>query len=285
MSYYYKYKFISPEPLYAKVKEELRSYFETGVVDDLLFPIWTKHCLDNLGKSSYVITETYFEVEDYKAKLPSDFHSVREAWMCATTYQKYPLPGAVYTSTAMRITPEGLQCPSNECPGRCDMCSDLMYVTYKITDEVITGFSKKFLLKPGNISNSGCDFFCANYGSTSLDTFDIVGDKFVTNFRKGSVYMVYYADPTSECGAPLIPDNIKIRQYIEDYIKYKIFEQVYNSVTDETFNQVQNKYMNYRQIAEESFVVASIETKKETTQQKMMKIKNSYNRFNRYNID
>ena len=28
MSYYYKYNFISPEPIYATVKEELKSYFD-----------------------------------------------------------------------------------------------------------------------------------------------------------------------------------------------------------------------------------------------------------------
>ena len=36
MSYYYKYDFVSPEPLYATVKEELKSYFDTGAVDDLI---------------------------------------------------------------------------------------------------------------------------------------------------------------------------------------------------------------------------------------------------------
>ena len=38
MSYYYKYDFVSPEPLYATVKEELKSYFDTGkyVSDELV---------------------------------------------------------------------------------------------------------------------------------------------------------------------------------------------------------------------------------------------------------
>ena len=58
MSYYYKYSFISPEPLYATVKEELKSYFDTGAVDDLMFGTWTDKALRKLGKSSYSIAET-----------------------------------------------------------------------------------------------------------------------------------------------------------------------------------------------------------------------------------
>ena len=56
MSYYYKYNFVSPEPIFAEVKEELRSYFDTGMVDDILFPKYVEDCLKRLGRSSYKIT-------------------------------------------------------------------------------------------------------------------------------------------------------------------------------------------------------------------------------------
>jgi hypothetical protein len=36
--------------LYATVKEELKSYFDTGAVDDLLFPTYVNKCLSNLVK-------------------------------------------------------------------------------------------------------------------------------------------------------------------------------------------------------------------------------------------
>ena len=55
ISNYYKYPFESPEPLYAKIKLELKSYFDTGAVDDLLFPVYIKYCLDKLGRLSYDI--------------------------------------------------------------------------------------------------------------------------------------------------------------------------------------------------------------------------------------
>lgn len=45
MSYYYKYTFTSPESIYSLVKEEFKSYFDTGAVDDLLFPTYLDKCL------------------------------------------------------------------------------------------------------------------------------------------------------------------------------------------------------------------------------------------------
>lgn len=57
MSYYYKYNFTTPEIVYSTVKEELKSYFDTGAIDDLLFPTYADKCLRKLGRSSYVISE------------------------------------------------------------------------------------------------------------------------------------------------------------------------------------------------------------------------------------
>lgn len=78
MSYYYKYDFVSPESIIAEVKEELKSYFDTGIVDDTLFPIYIEDCLKRLGRSSYKIVENVFNIENYTCKLPSDFAGIRE---------------------------------------------------------------------------------------------------------------------------------------------------------------------------------------------------------------
>lgn len=289
MSYYYKYNFVSPEPVYANVKEELRSYFDTGQVDDLMFPIWTQKCLDTLGKGSYQINETYLEVDGYQAKLPSDFVSVREAWICATVSgPTYKLPGAYYKSTTMRLTPHPTECLSEEDCNDCATCPpDLMSITYKTTGEVVSTFKVVNLLTPGNITRNSCstDLWCANYGANSLESYDVVGNKFVTNFASGSVYLIYYSNEVGDCGNQMIPDNFRIKEYIECFLKFKTYEQLFNSVGDETFNQIQSKYMYYKQVCDEARVMAQIEAKKETIYDKMRAIKRSYNRHNRYNID
>lgn len=73
MAYYYRYNFISPEPIYSIVKEELKSYFDTGAVDDLMFPTYLDKCLQKMGRSSYVIAEQTLDISGYEARLPDNF--------------------------------------------------------------------------------------------------------------------------------------------------------------------------------------------------------------------
>ena len=66
MSYYYRYNFVSPEPIFAIVKEELKSYFDSGAIDSLLFPTWLSKCLDKLGKSSLYIVPTILHIDCFE---------------------------------------------------------------------------------------------------------------------------------------------------------------------------------------------------------------------------
>ena len=93
MSYYYKYAFVSPEPVYSTVKEELKSYFDTAAVDDLLFPTYLDKALKKLGRTTYVITDEILFVQDFEARLPDNFYAVREAWM-TTEVANYPYQSA-----------------------------------------------------------------------------------------------------------------------------------------------------------------------------------------------
>src|SRR5680860_826812 len=100
MSYYYKYQFISPEGIYSTVREELKSYFDTGAIDDLLFATYTDKCLKKLGKSSYTITQEALFIEDFEARLPDNFHAVREAWMCTSiSARSYQSASSFYSQT------------------------------------------------------------------------------------------------------------------------------------------------------------------------------------------
>ena len=81
MSYYYKYNFTTPEIVYSTIKEELKSYFDTGAIDDLLFPTYLDKCLRKLGRTTYIISETALFIEDFQCRLPDNFYAVREAWM------------------------------------------------------------------------------------------------------------------------------------------------------------------------------------------------------------
>lgn len=287
-TYYYKYNFISPEPLYAIVKEELRSYIDTGAIDDTMWPIYTSKCLQKLGRGSYKILEWVLNIEDFKAKLPPDFLAVREAWMCTQTGVIKPNANAGYsqvTQTSTNLTPGDLYCDG------CAACNnpEIIRLVYKTTKEVLMTFEHKYLLKPGNVSvQDHCSLDCKNtnpvYNHHDYDSFDIRDNKFVTNFRTGTVHLVYYSQEYTEDGYQMIPDNYRIKEFIELFIKQKMFEQLANQVTDETYNQIQAKADKYKAMADEAYIIAQIETKKQTIYQKHHSIIHQMHRNDKYNI-
>jgi hypothetical protein len=346
MSYYYKYNFTSPEMVYATVKEELKSYFDTGAVDDLMFPTYLDKCLRKLGRSSYVISEIALDIEDFEARLPDNFYAVREAWMCTeipqypyqtansfysqagmeTTIQVSPIisnqppdcesgveealdaliealsqnqPSTSSTSTT-RKNGGSCGCNNYDCNGECASFPEIIQAVYKTNHQMARSYKRSYMLKPGNISaRNKCDvtysdnwkFTATNPhlheftpGSAGIDSFDIRDNKFVTNFRNGIVHLVFYAYEFDGSGNQMIPDNFRIREYIEAFIKYKVFETLANQINDETFDQLQKKLGYYKQLSEEAFIMADIEIKKQDVFTKQRRIKQDLNRFNMYEL-
>jgi len=294
MSYYYKYNFITPDIVYSTVKEELKSYFDTGAVDDLMFPTYLDKCLRKLGRTTYVISEEILYIEDFEARLPDNFFAVREAWLC-TAIDGYPYRSAnsfysqADSATTIQVSPMTVggqvcsHCNQSGCSGDC--MPEIIQAVYKTNNERNVTYTKKYLLKPGNISVRGnCALDCANFGSSAPDSFDIRDNKFVTNFRTGTVYLIFYATEYDNAGNQMIPDNFRIREYIEAFIKYKVFETLSNQLTDETFQQIQQKLAYYKQLSDEAFIMADIEIKKQDVYAKQRRIEQDLNRFNMYEL-
>jgi hypothetical protein len=297
MSYYYKYDFVSPEPIFATIKEEFKSYFDTGAVDDLLFPTYLDKCLKKLGRTTYTIVPVILDITDFEAKLPDNFYAVREAWLCVDIpVRSMQYPSSFYTQTATAtsiqigptITDQTNSCSNDscsnvDCHGEC--LPTLIQVVYKHNNEVMRNIHKQYLLKPGNISvKNHCDLQCSNFGSNAEDSFDIRDNKFVTNFRRGTVYLLMYATEYDEIGNQLLPDNYRIREFVEAFIKYKIMEVMTNQTNDETFNQLQQKLIYYKQLADEAYIMADIEIKKQDVFSKQRRITKDLNRFNMYEL-
>ena len=304
MGKYYKYNFVSAEPTFAIVKEELKSYFDTGAVDDLLFPTYVNKCLSKLGRGTLPIREVPIVVEDFQATLPQDFQFPREVWFCAELDTvSASSPTSLYTQAtdicSVRVYPVTTDeeaicrtCGSGACPeeGGDDCISELE--VYKSQPEIIRSFKQLFLLKPGNVAAYGRDGLeyksnISSYGmtpgSSTYDSFDIKGEKLVTTFRKGIIHLIYYSDGRDDRDSgTLIPDDYRIQEYIELFLKYKTFETVFNQTHDETYNQVERKMMTAKQLADEAFILASIEMKKETLHRKVEKIKNEQKRFRKF---
>jgi hypothetical protein len=313
MSIYYKYQFVSPEGVYATVKEELKSYFDTGAVDDLLFPTYLNKCLDKLGKTTYSIVETPLYIENYQARLPDNFYGAKEAW--ATTEIKqwsYRDANAFYsqagTADTIQVSPITTDCiPDNPCCGNtgCDgkCMPEYMQTVYKTTHVTPRSYRRTYLLAPGNINASkyctaGYTGNVNEYGQNAVgsrhpnfvpyesttNSFDIRDNKFVTNFRSGIVHLVFYSADYDDHGNQLVPDNYRIKEYLEAFIKYKVMETLTNQINDETFNQMQQKMLYYKGLSDEAYILADIETKKQDSWTKQRRIKKTLNRNQMYEL-
>jgi hypothetical protein len=177
---------------------------------------------------------------------------------------------------------------------------ELIQAVYKTNHQTTRSYKRAYLLKPGNISaRNHCDVEYTNAwrftatnpalneftpGSASYDSFDIRDNKFVTNFRNGIVHLIFYANEYDGSGNQLMPDNFRVREYIEAFIKYKVFETLSNQINDETFEQINRKLGYYKQLSEEAFIMAMIEIKKQDAYAKQRRIKQDLSRFNMYEL-
>jgi len=279
VSYYYKYNFVSPEPIYTQVKEQLKSYFQTGVIDDILFPTYTENCLKRLGRSSYKIEENVFRLEDYETKLPDNFEAVRELYLITPYEQSYQMPNSCYEQATVKVTPERDKCDGGFCS------PSEIKVTYKTTGTVIQRFECSHLLKPGNVhAQQNCSLDSYNRYSDSMESFDIRNGKIITNFPQGTLYMVYYVKDYDENQYQLIPDNQRIQDYLLAELLFRCFENIYNNVSDETLKQIEGKMIYYERKRDEAKVIAEVEIKKQTIEKQISATLSARNRLRKYNI-
>jgi hypothetical protein len=276
---YYQYSFQSPEPIYALVKEELRSYFDSGAVDDLLFSLWTEKVLEKLGRGALKITNTFLDLVDGKAWLPDDFSAVRELWMLQTDTLVQQTASAAYSqvlATSIRLDTPDIKCEP------CSDCNNpkIVQAIYKTTGAVLQQYTRSFLLRPGHIIDS--PYPCANSISDSSTIYDIEDGQIRTNLTTGQLYLMYYATLQDQHGYQLVPNDVRIKEAIEYFLKFKIHEQLYNQATDESFNQCRVKKQEAEAEYFDKFTVAESWMKKETMEMKRAAIQRQKTRLNGY---
>ena len=274
-----------------------------------MFPTYLDKCLKKLGRTTYVIAEQPLYIEDFQARLPDNFVAVREAWMC-TEIPQYPYQSAnsfysqAASQTTIQVSPYisgTVPCTNPQCTTGCPTCMpELIQAVYKTNNSVARSYQQQYLLKPGNISARGnCDVEYTNAwqfteyapplheftpGAAGYDSFDIRDNKFVTNFRNGIVHLIFYVTEYDAVGNQMIPDNYRIREFVEAFIKYKVFEMLSNQLTDETFQQISQKLAYYKQLSEEAYIMADIEIKKQTPWEKQRRVRNDLQRFAQYEL-
>lgn len=295
--FYRNQKFVSPEPIYARIKEEMKAYFNTGQIDDLMFPIWTKDCIKKFKNTYLEIKPAVLDLFDSKAELPCDFKSIREVYICST-YNKGPIkaPFTYYYQTDCRVGPVETDactdCNKPECTPSFESpvpflgsTPEQFRVTHKVNTWMDFTFSLTGLLKPGNHKTIRvCHDGCPNLTCEARDTFDIINNHIVTSFPTGTLYIAYYADTEMDNGYSEIPDEHEFQQYVYKYIRYMIYQQLYEQAGDETISALGQKMQFAQRQADEQFIIARNEAIGETVYDVQQAIKRSYNRHNRFRL-
>lgn len=279
-----RYEYISSESLYAEIKEMLKTYFDSGSIDDVMFPIWTKDALSKFRRSFLQMEFIVLEVNNNEAQLPDDFKAVREVWACHNIYKYYQSPNAYYYQKDCIIQDmeefdkcspcqphEDKPVPKLSCPSTtCNPCDKQYIVTHKVTHHNVLKYNLHYLLQPGL--------------GKAHNIYNISNCKIITNFCEGILHMVYYKDIYDNEDNILIPDNIRIRDYIRLYIITKIFETLSHQITDETLRQIENKFIFYRQERDEAYILADIESKKYDIWELSKSISRTRSRFRNFRL-
>ena len=308
-----KERLVSPAKIYARVKEEMRSYFNTGAIDDLLFPIWTKDCIDKFENTYMPLKEAVMDMHNHKCPLPCDFKYVREVWV-TFTYDKGPVtsPHVFYYQTDCRIEPSPSYDSNNSCtdctpgyqcfppsqtptevalPSLCNVPPEYV-VTHKVMEQMMFRFHVTGMLKPGNFKTIGrCAEGCPNLDAFCVDTFDIIGNNLVTSFAQGTIYMAYFAEAATvpedegpDAGYYLIPDNEPFQKYLYYYLRMMVYRQLFDQATDESFNQINNKYQLAQSEADTAYINAKDYAVNQDIYSVQRAIIRSYNRNNRFRL-
>lgn len=270
------YKYISVKSIYAQVKEELKSYFNTGAVDDLLFDTYTLYVISEFNRTYFKKYEMPLKVEDGEAKLPDNFRFVKGVFICSNVNVLSNIGGSRYFLDDCRL----LSLPRNRCdvcfelPDPCANCSKCINKDYTVIHAhrqfEIMNYRISQELFPDYMTRENKCLHCSK-GKNLGDRFYSISEdscRLYVPFTSGTVHLEYYGDPYGQFGEDIqIPDRPAFKDYLLKYLKFKTFESLFNSTTDESFNQITQKLSFYKTEKEIAYVDAKNESITQTQEQ------------------
>jgi hypothetical protein len=238
---YENINFISSEPLIAEVKQELKSYFESGAISEILIPTFIDQALRKLKVMVLKPDDVILHFVNYKSELPCDFALLDRAVLYDSdiTFSSgmTSLKGYWYQSYEVL---EGCV----DCTPKTEYFEQLMIPTpgFKIT------MKNPKWVRVYHGSKSLCTEGCPNLNEPSPDIIQIHDNKTVSSsFEEGCIHVRYFSRPMDDDGIPTVPEILEVEEYIKAYLKFKFFEILWHSQIDESAAQVEKKFQYYKQ--------------------------------------
>lgn len=232
---YNNWNYISSETLVAELKEELKSYFDSGSLTETLIPTYISNALRKLKVLVLEYKEDILTLDNYRAKLPSDFAYLKDAYLlCTVTNITNPVASTVFEYYKKTY---------------CNDSCDTEYETFEKTTQTLPAWVSTnlnpTLLRVYFTSKTYCTSDCAGLSVRTDDEITINNKTMTATFPEGDIFIQYWNQPEDDFG-PLIPEIVEVEDYVKAFLFYKLFEQLYNSVTDESINIIERKLQFYR---------------------------------------
>ena len=231
--------YISSDTLVAEVKQELKSYFESGAISEVLIPTFIDQALRKLKVLVMQPKDAVLHFVNYKSELPCDFTLLDRAMMYDHEVEWHAgvnsLTGYWYQSI------EKFNCTT------CQVKEE----TYETITVPSAGFKIKMKqpkwIRVYHGSKQFCTEGCDNLSVSSTDVLQIYNNsKVSSSFETGCVYIRYFSKPLDDNGIPMVPEILEVEEYVKAYLKFKFFEMLWHSIMDESVRQIENKLQYYK---------------------------------------
>ena len=230
-------KYISSDIVINELKDKLSTWFDGNHVDDSILYPRIEHCLSKISLDNHPEKFTVLEIEQGKAKLPSDFKQLCLALSCMPRVKENELS----RFNEVINTEERHVCELNLCESSCDVCHDECGNMYQMV-QTFNRYPEKIVwdtfdvLCIGKDTKPLCSDDCFNFRSKSPNHIEIKNGYLHTNFDDGLVYIEYVAK--LEDGVHfLIPDHPTIKEWIKADMIHEVFQTIYYNGMDDVLQR------------------------------------------------
>lgn len=282
-----EFKFKSTQHLFSAIKSDLEIFDQLGLIDESKYYRKIKRFLEELGTGIYKEKHGMILVENYRAYLLTDFNLLYAAYRCQCNSEVKNHTKHFQKGWSFWVEEESQKYNSNQCDLQ-ESCWDekINYrVRHYIGEEQTTSiFHSLVLLSVTNRSWEFCDNECLSMHCKSDDeiSLDVTSNAIITNFESGFIYIQYWAFLYDENGLLLILDVAIIEGAVEDFIKYKIFEDswINNSTQD-----IERKYLMLKEDSKKSKKLASYYISLLSFQNTVQYARSNRNKFHKFEMN
>lgn len=240
--------------LIAEITTSLRQYDDAGLIDYRTLNRLIRNELKRFGSNIMTLNEKYIEIKNGKAELPDDFFSLQTAMKITkdSYYLNSDCKKVVEQSNYWKERLESTYVWDNQ--SNSHKQQDFKYIEERIVrndSDVTIRYKNPTLLKlTKGIKKDVISKECNNLRIIqSPYEVNINGNTIYTNFKEGTILIVYYGLPVDDEGDLLIPDIRSLEEYLIAYCKRKMLEDMfYNDEDTNIINKLQLARQDEREL-------------------------------------